>query len=62
VCQGEQIFLRRVVVEYVLVDGVAFGWRRGRFTVIHAVGSLRVVLWSRCSRSGRVDLQCVNSR
>jgi hypothetical protein len=34
----------RNVDDFVLcVDSVVFGWRGGRFTVIHAVGSLRVV-------------------
>ena len=43
VCNGEEMFSRRVVAGYLRVDGVVLSWCGGRFTVIHAVGPLRVV-------------------
>jgi hypothetical protein len=37
--------LRSVEGLVLCVDGVVLGWRGGRFTVIQAVGPLRVMLW-----------------
>jgi hypothetical protein len=50
-------------VSVLCVDGVVFSWGGGRYTVIHAVGLLRVVerWWLALSSVELVELQCANS-